>query len=102
MESRQPATTSIRSCSQNGPNPGDDAAVQSRYEVSVLAMGRKNQPEWSRFVGLGSAWDGGQDVRCSDGIGGGENVSVVQIFHARGWNACMVRSSIGDPNGTRR
>ena len=93
--------------------PGDDAAVQSRYEVSVRVMCRKQQTELSRFVGLGSAWGDGiysitigwvsdQGVCCSDGKGTGENVSVVQTFHARGWNACMVRSSIGDSNGTRR
>ena len=69
--------------------------------MSVRVMGKKQQLELSRFVGLGSAWDDGvssitvgwvsdQDVRCSDGKGTGDSVSVVQIFHARGWNACMV------------
>ena len=32
--------------------PGDDAAVKSRYEVPVCVMGRKQQHELSRFVGL--------------------------------------------------
>ena len=77
--------------------------------MSVRIMGRKPQQELSRFVELGFAWDddissttagcvSDQDVRCSDGKGTGENVSVVQ----RGWNACMVRYLIGDSNGTRR
>ena len=63
--------------------------------MSMGVMGGKQQPELLRSVGLGSAWDddissisvgrgSDQDVRCSDGKGTGETLSVVRIFHARG------------------
>ena len=49
---------------------------------------------------------GGQATRAcvapSDGKGTEEDASVVPIIGARGWNACMVRSSVDDSNRTRR